>query len=86
MRLSDRKDLLFRIWRLLLEVAAFLMFQSEERARIPADVLDVIVNAIPNSIAATFLWSLISIAWAFAAVLFMGNEQVKIEKNEQETT
>ena len=62
------------------------IFQSEERARIPADVLDVIVNAMSNSIAATFLWSLIPIALAFVAVFFMGNEQLKIEKKKQETT
>ncbi|WP_309090327.1 MDR family MFS transporter [Domibacillus sp.] len=61
------------------------IFQSEQRAQIPADILNVITNAMSHSIAATFLWSLIPITIAFMAVYFMGDEQLQIEGKKQTT-
>jgi len=56
------------------------VFQSEQRAEIPPNILDVIINAMSNSISATFFWSLIPIAIAIIAVFFMGNEKLEVEK------
>lgn len=57
------------------------VFQPEQRAQIPSNILEVIVNAMSNSISATFLWSLIPIAIAVVAVYFMGNEKLEVSKN-----
>ncbi|MET1014219.1 MAG: MDR family MFS transporter [Paenisporosarcina sp.] len=56
------------------------VFQPEQRAQIPSNILDVIVYAMSNSISATFLWSLIPIAIAVVAVYFMGNEKLEVPK------
>ncbi|MET0787170.1 MAG: MFS transporter, partial [Paenisporosarcina sp.] len=56
------------------------VFQPEQRAQIPSNILDVIVHAMSNSISATFLWSLIPIAIAVVAVYFMGNEKLEVPK------
>ncbi|WP_050180339.1 MDR family MFS transporter [Domibacillus robiginosus] len=56
------------------------IFQSDQRAQIPANILDIIAHAMSHSIAATFSWSLIPIAIAFIAVFYMGNEQLQVEK------
>lgn len=60
------------------------VFQPEQRAQIPENVLEVIVNAMSNSISATFLWSLVPIAIAVAAVFFMGDEQLEVERKRRE--
>lgn len=56
------------------------VFQPEQRASIPPNILEIIVNAMSNSISATFLWSLIPIALAIVAVFFMGNEKLEVTK------
>lgn len=56
------------------------VFQPEQRAKIPSTILEVIVNAMSNSISATFLWSLIPIGIAIVAVYFMGNEKLEVSK------
>lgn len=56
------------------------VFQPEQRALIPSNILEVIVNAMSNSISATFLWSLIPIAIAIVAVYYMGNEKLEVSK------
>lgn len=60
------------------------VFQPEQRTLIPPNILEVIVNAMSNSISATFLWSLIPIAIAIIAVFFMGNEKLEVSKNDKE--
>ncbi|MFX3673105.1 MAG: MDR family MFS transporter [Paenisporosarcina sp.] len=60
------------------------VFQPEQRASIPPNILEVIVNAMSNSISATFLWSLIPIAIAIIAVYFMGNEKLEVSKKTED--
>jgi hypothetical protein len=57
------------------------VFQPEQREMIPPTILEVIVNAMSNSISATFLWSLIPITIAIVAVYFMGNEKLEVSKD-----
>ncbi len=59
------------------------VFQPEQRASIPSNILDVIVQAMSNSISSTFFWSLIPIAIAFIAVYFMGNERLELSKQSE---
>lgn len=59
------------------------IFEASERAKIPAPVLDRIVDAMSSSIAYVFLLALIPIAAAFICVLLMGNERV-LPYNRQE--
>lgn len=60
------------------------VFQPEQRSLIPPNILEIIVNAMSNSISATFLWSLIPIAIAIIAVFFMGNEKLEVSKKVKE--
>lgn len=60
------------------------LFQPEQRAQIPNDVLSVVTQAMSNSISATFFWSLIPIAIAAAAVYFMGDERLEVQQNKKE--
>ncbi|WP_338753245.1 MDR family MFS transporter [Bacillus sp. FJAT-52991] len=56
------------------------IFQPEQRAMIPKEVLNVIVDAMSYSISTTFLWALIPIAFSAVAVFFMGNERLNVAK------
>ncbi|WP_017381475.1 MDR family MFS transporter [Paenisporosarcina sp. TG-14] len=60
------------------------VFQPEQRASIPTDILEVIVNAMSNSISTTFLLSLIPISIAFIAVYYMGNERLEVKKKNED--
>jgi EmrB/QacA subfamily drug resistance transporter len=60
------------------------VFQPEQRKMIPENILDVIVNAMSNSISTTFLWSLIPIAIAIVAVFFMGSEKLEVDNKTPE--
>lgn len=56
------------------------IFEATERAKIPAPVLERIVNSMSASITFTLALALIPIALAFIIVLVMGKERVQIEK------
>lgn len=59
------------------------IFQSGERAKIPAPMLDKIVHAMSDSITMTFLLALIPIGIAVIVVFFMGNARVETEKKQK---
>ncbi|WP_203363946.1 MDR family MFS transporter [Bacillus sp. REN10] len=58
------------------------IFQPEQRAMIPKEVLDVIVEAMSHSISTTFLWALIPIGISAIAVFAMGNERLNVPKKQ----
>jgi EmrB/QacA subfamily drug resistance transporter len=53
------------------------LFESEARSQIPPRILDVIVDAMSQSITTAFLWALVPAGLAFIVVLLMGNERVE---------
>ncbi|RFU61052.1 MDR family MFS transporter [Peribacillus glennii] len=57
------------------------LFHPEERAKIPDFILDKIVDAISDSITATFLIALVPIVLAAVFVLLMGNGRVETTKS-----
>ncbi|MBO9128407.1 MDR family MFS transporter [Bacillus sp. 165] len=56
------------------------IFEASERSKIPAFVLDKIVDAMSSSITLTFTLALIPIALAIVVVLFMGKARLEINK------
>jgi len=56
------------------------VFLPETRKAIPPEILDVITNAMSNSISTTFLWALIPVAISVLAVFYMGPEKLEIQK------
>lgn len=54
------------------------VFQSSARNAIPPQILDKIVEAMSSSITYVFMLALIPIAFAIAAVFFMGNERITV--------
>ncbi|WP_053365388.1 MDR family MFS transporter [Bacillus sp. FJAT-27245] len=56
------------------------IFSGEGRARIPENILEIIVNAMSDSITYIFLLTLIPIAVAAITIFFMGNARVEINK------
>lgn len=61
------------------------IFEAGQRAKIPAPMLDKIVQAMADSITNAFTWALIPIGAAFLVVLFMGNARVEVRKEGQGT-
>lgn len=53
-------------------------FLPEVRKTIPEDILNVMTNAMSNSISTTFLWALIPVAISILAVFYMGPERLII--------
>ena len=62
------------------------IFQSGERAKIPEFILDKIVNAMSDSITATFMIALIPIAISAVVVILMGNSRVESSQQSAEHT
>jgi len=58
------------------------IFEASERAKIPAPVLDKIVDAMSVSITTMFAWALVPIAVAFVVVLLMGNAKVSVSNQD----
>lgn len=58
-------------------------FLPEVRKTIPADVLEVMTNAMSYSISTTFLWALIPVAISIVAVFYMGPERLIIPGKEK---
>jgi len=56
------------------------IFSSAGRAKIPGNILDIIVNAMSDSITITFMLALIPIAIAAVTIFFMGNAKVEVQK------
>lgn len=61
------------------------IFEAEQRAKIPAPMLDKIVQAMSDSITNAFTWALIPIGFAFLVVLLMGNARVEVRKEGEGT-
>lgn len=59
------------------------IFQSANRAKIPAEVLNNIVDAMSHSISRVFLFALIPIAIAAVVVASMGNARVTVGKEQK---
>ncbi|WP_145946433.1 MDR family MFS transporter [Paenibacillus sp. Y412MC10] len=59
------------------------IFQSANRAKIPAEVLNNIVDAMSHSISRIFLFALIPIAIAAVVVASMGNARVTVSKEQK---
>lgn len=60
------------------------IFEASERVKIPAPILDKIVDAMSISITSIFAWSLVPIGIAFVVVLFMGNAKVTLQNQADE--
>ncbi|RJS61152.1 MDR family MFS transporter [Bacillus sp. PK3_68] len=56
------------------------LFEAGQRAKIPDFILDKVVLAMSDSITAIFLFALIPIVLSALAILFMGNERVRINQ------
>ncbi|MWC27796.1 MDR family MFS transporter [Paenibacillus sp. MMS18-CY102] len=54
------------------------LLSPENRAQIPTDVMDKIVDALSSSISTTFLWAAIPAGLSLAAVFYMGNDRLVI--------
>ncbi|MGE7920097.1 MDR family MFS transporter [Viridibacillus sp. NPDC093762] len=61
------------------------IFEPSVREKIPAEILDVIVNAMSNSVTHVFLLALIPIVIAVVFVFMMGNSRVIVTDNQDET-
>lgn len=61
------------------------IFEAGQRAKIPAPILDKIVQSMSDSITNAFTWALIPIGVAFLIVLLMGNARIEVRKEGQET-
>ena len=62
------------------------IFQSGERAKMPEFILDKIVNAMSDSITATFMIALIPIVISAVVVILMGNSRVESSQQSAEHT
>jgi hypothetical protein len=60
------------------------IFQSGERAKIPEFILDKIVNAMSDSITATFMIALVPIAISVVVVFLMGKSRVESSQHSVE--
>lgn len=56
------------------------IFSAAGRANIPGNILDIIVNAMSDSITITFTLALLPIAIAAVTIFFMGNARVEVQK------
>ncbi|CEG29733.1 MDR family MFS transporter [Bacillus sp. B-jedd] len=56
------------------------IFSAAGRAKIPGNILDIIVNAMSDSITITFTLALLPIAIAAVTIFFMGNARVELQK------
>lgn len=55
------------------------LLSADTRAQIPPDVLHKITEAMANSVATTFKWTLIPILLGFIAIILMGKERLSVE-------
>nr|WP_257786620.1 MDR family MFS transporter [Paenibacillus crassostreae] len=60
------------------------IFNADVRTTIPAEVLDVIVNAMSTSISHIFLFALVPIGIAAIVVIFMGKARITLNKSSTE--
>ncbi|WP_336296629.1 MDR family MFS transporter [Bacillus pinisoli] len=56
------------------------IFQSDARANIPKEILDIIIHAMSDSISFIFMIALIPVALSAITIMFMGNSRVETEK------
>lgn len=61
------------------------LLSADARAKIPPDVLNQITEAMANSVATTFKWTLIPIVLGFIAIILMGKEKLTFEVKEIQT-
>ena len=61
------------------------LLSADARAQIPPDVLHKITEAMANSVATTFKWTLIPIILGFIAIILMGKERLSVEIAENRT-
>lgn len=54
------------------------VFLPETRKTIPPNILEVITNAMSESISSTFFWALIPVAISIIAVFYMGPERLEV--------
>ncbi|EFM10372.1 drug resistance transporter, EmrB/QacA subfamily [Paenibacillus curdlanolyticus YK9] len=59
------------------------LLSPENRAQIPTDVMDKIVDALSSSISTMFLWAIIPAGLSLVAVFFMGNDRLIIPSRGQ---
>lgn len=55
------------------------LLSADARAQIPPEVLHKITEAMANSVATTFKWTLIPIILGFIAIILMGKERLSVE-------
>jgi len=60
------------------------ILSPEERAQIPADILNQITNVLSDSISTTFLWTFIPLLLSFVFILSMTNEKITDSKLNQQ--
>ncbi|MEH6938231.1 MDR family MFS transporter [Bacillus sp. JJ664] len=61
------------------------LLSADARAQIPPEVLHKITEAMANSVATTFKWTLIPIILGFIAIVLMGKEKLSVEIAENRT-
>ncbi|WP_088043763.1 MDR family MFS transporter [Bacillus sp. EAC] len=61
------------------------LLSADARAKIPPEVLSKITDAMANSVATTFMWTLVPIALGFIAIVLMGKERLTFEVKENRT-
>jgi len=61
------------------------LLSADARAKIPPEVLSKITDAMANSVATTFMWTLVPVALGFIAIVLMGKERLTFEVKENRT-